>query len=163
MSKNIYNEYVIVTKDLDVSLKKCLMTHLVIYNFSLTLLYDNPEMTFKTLMKLITGYIEEKKIVSILELPLMNELYYQYKKFKKNIKIQKLVTDIQYFTFISKGYLCKNLVVSEDRQTIFINGFNGHIELDIPLPEINQNETVYINLSYSTNTDKYKISVYKSY
>ena len=162
MIKNIYNEYVVVTSDLDVTLKKCFMNHLVIYNHSLGILYNNSEMNFKSLMKSVSSYITEKSITPILQLPLMSELYYQYKKFKRNIRIQKLVTDIQYFTFLCNGYECKNLLFNKEKDRIQIQGFTGQIELSKPLPSISTDQAIYLNLSYSNIEDKYKLSVYKS-
>lgn len=42
MTKNIYSEYVTVTPELDSSLKKCFLNHLVIYNQALSYLKENP-------------------------------------------------------------------------------------------------------------------------
>lgn len=162
MTKNIYNEYVEVTSDLDIILKKCFMNHLVIYNHSLGLLYNNSELNFKSLMKSVSNYITDKSINPILQLPLMSELYYQYKKFKRNIRIQKLVTDIQYFTFLCNGYECKNLLFNKEKDRIQIQGFIGEIKLPKPLPSIPFEQSIYLNLSYSNIEDKYKLSVYRA-
>jgi len=162
MSKNIYNEYVIVTDDLNKTLKKCFMNHLVVYNYSLGILYENPETVFNSLIKTVTRYIKDKKIEPIIFQPLTNEIYYQYKKFKRNIRVQKLITDIQYFTFLSNGNKCKNLLINNEEMYISINNFEGKILLDKPLPEILENSITYINLSYSNMEDRYKLSIYST-
>ena len=161
-NKNLYSEYIHVSADLDEALKRCFMNHLVLYNYSLSLLYDKPYSSFKDIMKQVDARIEEKNTTPIIHIALMNELYYQYKKFKRNIRVQKLVTDIQYFTFFSNGYNCRSMDVSEDRKSITLNDLPGVITLDKPLPELNDEEVVYINISYSNAEDKYKISMYKS-
>ena len=119
-------------------------------------------MTFKNLKKEITKYIAERKLTPIIEIALLNEIYYQYKKFKRNVKIQKLITDIQYFTFLCKGYTTRSLIVSEDQTTVTFDGFPGEIKLKKALPDITNEDTLYVNLSFSNIENKYKISIYRS-
>jgi len=162
MRNNLYTEYVDITPDLDAILKKCFVNHLLVYNQALAFLYENEELTFKNLKKMIVAYIGERKLSPIIEIALYNEIYYQYKKFKRNIKIQKLITDIQYFTFLCKGYTTKSLTVSDDRKTIRFDDFAGHIELKKELPPVTDEELIYMNLSFSNIENKYMISIYRS-
>lgn len=162
MKNNLYNEFVEITPDLDAVLKKCFVNHLLVYNQALSFLHDNEELTFKNLKKMIVKYIAERKLSPIIEIALFNEIYYQYKKFKRNVKIQKLITDIQYFTFLCKGYSTRSLIISDDRTTVKFDGFPGQIELKKELPTINEDEALYVNLSFSNIENKYMISIYRS-
>ena len=162
MKNNLYNEYVDITPDLDTVLKKCFVNHLLVYNQALTYLHKDEELSFKNLKKQIIKYIEEKKLSPIIEIALFNEIYYQYKKFKRNVKIQKLITDIQYFTFLCKGYSTRSLIVSEDQLTVKFDGFPGQIELKKVLPTIGEEDPLYVNLSFSNIENKYMMSIYRS-
>lgn len=162
MRNNLYNEDVEITPDLDVILKRCFVNHLLVYNQALSFLHKNDELTFKDLKKQIVKYIAEKKLAPVIEIALFNEIYYQYKKFKRNVKIQKLITDIQYFTFLCKGYTGRSLIVSDDRMKITFEGFAGEIQLKKELPVMAADDPVYVNLSFSNIENKYRMSIYKS-
>lgn len=162
MRTNLYNEDVEITPDLDAILKKCFVNHLLVYNQALSYLHEDSEMTFKGLKKEIQKYITERELTPIIEIALLNEIYYQYKKFKRNVKIQKLITDIQYFTFLCKGYSTRSLIVSEDRLSVKFEGFPGEIKLKKALPVASEENTFYVNLSFSNIENKYKISIYRS-
>lgn len=162
MRNNIYNHDVDISPDLDTILKKCFVNHLLVYNQALTFLHRDGELTFKSLKKEIVKYIAERKLSLIIEIALYNEIYYQYKKFKRNVKIQKLITDIQYFTFLCKGYTARSLIVSDDRMSVKFEGFPGEITLKEQLPVIAEEEMVYLNLSFSNIENKYMISIYRS-
>jgi hypothetical protein len=135
---------------------------MLLYNQALEYLHNDEELTFKSLKKQIIANLREKQLSPVIEIALFNELYYQYKKFKRNVKIQKLITDVQYFTFLSKGYITRSLVVSEDRKTITFEGFEGSVNLQKELPEISEEESFYINISFSNIENKYMISLYRS-
>lgn len=162
MRNNLYNEYVDITPDLDAVLKKCFINHLLVYNQALSFLHKDEELTFKNLKKQIIKYISEKQLSPIIEIALFNEIYYQFKKFKRNVRIQKLITDIQYFTFLCKGYSTRSLLVSEDRMKITFDGFPGEITMKKELPTISEEESLYVNLSFSNIENKYMISIYRS-
>lgn len=162
MKNNLYNEYVDISPDLDTKLKKCFVNHMLLYNQALDYLHKNEELTFKSLKKQIINHLKDKQLTPIIEIALFNELYYQYKKFKRNVRIQKLITDVQYFSFLSKGYTTRSLVVNEDRKSITFEGFEGSIHLDKELPKINEEESFYINLSFSNIENRYMISIYRS-
>jgi hypothetical protein len=134
----------------------------LVYNQALSYLHEDGEMTFKGLKKEINKYIAERKLTPIIEIALLNEIYYQYKKFKRNVKIQKLITDIQYFTFLCKGYSTRSLIVSDDKMTVKFEGFPGEVNLKKELPAITDDCTLYVNLSFSNIENKYKISIYRS-
>lgn len=156
----IYDEYVHVSKDMDETLKRCLVNHMLVYNYSLQKLYDNPEVTFKSVLKDTINHTNFKGIAPIIHIALMNELYYQYKKFKRNIRVQKLITDLHYFTFISIGYASKNLEVNADRTVVKIKDVPGELICDEPLPRIEDDTLIYFNISYSNAEDRYKVSIH---
>ena len=162
MKTKPYSRYLVVPDELDKLLKKVFMNHLVVYNHCLGVLCDNPTMTFKGLKKHATQYVETKQISPVFDLALYNELYYQYNKFKSNIRVQKLVTDIQYFTFLLKGYECKNIHISPDRMKISFSDIEGQIDLDEPLPELSSEDITYLNISYSNQENRYKLSLHRS-
>lgn len=162
MRNNLYNEYVDISPDLDAVLKKCFVNHLLVYNQALSFLHKDEELTFKGLKKQIIKYIGEKQLSPIIEIALFNEIYYQFKKFKRNVKIQKLITDIQYFTFLCKGYSTRSITVSADRKTVTFDGFPGQITLKKELPVVGEEEPLYVNLSFSNIENKYMISIYRS-
>ena len=159
-NKIIYDNYVQVDESLDKYLKKCFVNHLVVYNYCLRLLYEDPELSFRNMKKLATQYLNDKQITQVLDTALFNELYYQQKKFKFNIRVQKLITDIQYFTFLVKDYQCKNFSVSEDRKSLRFNDTNGVMTMDKELPQLPSDTLVYLNISYSNVEDKYKLNIY---
>jgi len=161
MINNIYSEYVEVSKELDSTIKKCFVNHLVLYNYALGLLYDSEDITYNTIKKKVAVYIEEKNLFPVLVIPLFNELYYQFKKFKRNIKVQKKITSVQYFTYISRDYTSKYINIDTVNNEITFNEFEGKIILTKPLPEIEPNSQVYINISFSNAENKYKLSIHK--
>ena len=67
MSKNIYVEYIEVTDDLDAILKKCFINHLVLYNYALSVRYDNEDITFKNLKKKVMQHAKESNIKPIMD------------------------------------------------------------------------------------------------
>lgn len=157
--QNFYNEEVIVSKELDITFKKCLLNHLILYNHILEVLEKDPHITFRKLKKIIHEYITSKKIEEYLASSLYHEMHYLYKKYASNNRTFKQLSDIQYLTFYINDYNNKNFSLKENR-IIFAN-FKGCIELKKDFPIIENKELVYLNLSYSTNEDKYKISIYK--
>lgn len=161
-NRYLYNEYVDVDEELDRHLKKCFVNHLIVYNYCLKLLYDNPELSFRIMKKQAVQYLQEQGIAPVLDVALFNELYYQHKKFKFNIRVQKLITDIQYFTFLLKDYNCKNFALTSDLSQIHFEDLSGVLRLTKPLPPLPAETVVYLNLSYSNAEDKYKISIYPS-
>jgi len=162
MTNKVYSCYLDVPESLDKKLKKIFMNHLVVYNHCLGVLCGNPETTFKGPKKQASQYVASKQIAPIFDLALYNELYYQYNKFKSNIRVQKLVTDIQYFTFLLKGYDAKNVHISADRKKISFTDIEGCIELEEPLPTLSSEDITYLNISYSNQENRYKLSMHYS-
>lgn len=161
MNNKVYDNEVEITGELDGSLKKVMLNHLLVYNYCLNLLYKDPEISFQNLKRLATNYIEEKQLTPVITSAMFNELYYQFKKFRKNVKIRKQLTDIQYLTFTVGGYENNNFVYNEDKQEIKLQGLEGKIQLKEPLPLLEDFNSVYVNLSYSNREDIYKLNVYK--
>ncbi len=156
MKKKLYDEYVDVSETFHCELRRCFINHLIIYNKSLAILHDLPETSFNVFKKQVKKIITDSNLKPIIESALLNELYYQYKKFKRNIKIQKLITDIQYFTFLTNGYSCKSLRF-EGNQITFVD-ILGSVQLTTPLPDLS-GKLLYINFSYSNTENRYKLSL----
>lgn len=159
--KNIYLSDIKITPDLDTYLKKCFLNHLVIYNYSLELLIKSPNIKLRDLKFKCHEFIKNKGIVEVISNPLFNELYYQYKKFKKkNIRTNKTLSGIQYITFLVSGYSNNCFVVKGN--TILLNGIDGHIEVEKDLPELTKEDTaLYFNISYSAQESKYQLSIFQ--
>ena len=162
MSNKIYESIGSISdSNVDAKFKKCFTNHLVIYNESLEILQNSPEINFKSLTSKVYSYIRNNNITPYIKSALLNELYYQHKKFKRNIKIKKLLTDIQYLTFVSKDYTCKSIKFDLVNNCLVIPSVECDISLEDKLPELNSNELIYINISYSNINDKYKVTIYK--
>lgn len=161
MNNKVYDHPVEITEDLDTSLKKVMLNHLLVYNYCLDLLYKQPEVDFQTLKRLANAYIEEKGLSPVITSAMFNELYYQFKKFRKNVRIKKQLTDIQYLTFTVGGYENNNFIYHQDKKELSINGLEGKVQLTEPLPKLSGSGAVYVNLSYSNREDRYKLNVYK--
>ena len=163
MASKIYDEKVIVDSDLDKSLKRAFLNNLLVYNHCLGLLYKNPELTFQALRRLATKYIEEQKLYPIITRAVYNEIYYQYKKFRKNVRVQKTLSNIQYFTFIINDYDNVCFTVNEDRTEINLIELPGTIKLEKPLPVLTKDDAmVYVNFSFSTKDNAYRINMYST-
>lgn len=161
MSSNVYDEYVEVPESLSEVLLRTFVNHLNVYNYSLSILHKNNEISFKDLRKLIKSYLEINQVKPVLAIALFNELFYQYKKFKKFSRAQKRVSDIQYFTFLVTNDKAKEIVISQDRLSITFVTAGESITLPKPLPPIG-NVPVYLNISYSNNEERYKVSLHAS-
>ncbi len=156
---NLYNEEVNISEDLDVTLKKCFLNHLVLYNYMLEIIEKDPYITFRKLKKVMQEYIQTKKIEEYLASSLYHEMHYLYKKYNNNNKSSKQLSSIQYLTFYINDYNNRNFTL-EDNKITFSN-FKGYIELKKEFPVIVNKELIYLNISYSANENKYKISIYK--
>lgn len=141
-------------------LRKCFLNHLVIYNYSLEILINNPDIRFKDLKLKCYEFIRKKNIKEFIRSPLFNEIYYQYKKFKeRNIKSYKALTGIHYITFLVNSY--NNKCFRKEGNKLIINGTDGYIELNEDLPELtNEDKMIYFNLSYSNKESKYQLSIF---
>ena len=160
MTNKIYDEQIVVSGDLDKQLKKTLVNHLLVYNHCLNTLYTSPETDFQSLKRIATKYIESKALVPIISSAMFNELYYQYKKFRKNVRVRKLLTDIQYLTFTVANYNNSNFELSDDKAALKLIGMDGEVGLEKPLPEISGDKPIYVNISYSSRDNIYRLNVY---
>lgn len=163
MSRKIYDEEVEVDQDLDKNLKRAFVNSLLVYNHCLSLLYKNPELTFNTLRKKAVRYVEEQKLYPIITRAMYNEVYYQYKKFRRNVRVQKTLSNIQYFTFIINDYENVCFTVNKERTEINLIELPGAIKLKVPLPELTEDDKmIYVNLSFSTKDNAYRMSMFSS-
>lgn len=158
---NIYYGEIVADKELDECLKKCFVNHLVAYNYSLSLIKEDYNIDFKTLKDKVYIHVKEKAIEPVIFPALMNELYYQFKKFKEGIKTQKLITDIQYITVITNGYVNKILNIDRNLKEISFFNMPGKFTLITPLPLVIDVSPLYFNISYSNITDSYMLSIFK--
>lgn len=163
MTTKIYDEVVHVDESLDSLLKKAFVNNLLVYNYCLSVLYKNPEMSFQSLRKKAERYIDKENLYPIIKRALHNELYYQYKKFRLNVRSQKTLTSIQYLTFVINSYNNVCFTVNKDRTELNLIELPGTIKLNTPLPELNgETDTVYVNLSYGTKDNAYRINMYST-
>lgn len=161
MSIKIYDAPIKVTPELDGQLRKTLVNHLLIYNHCLEILYRKPETEYRHIKKLATTYVEEAGLSPVIWPAAHNELYYQYKKFRKNVRFRKLIKDTQYLTFLVAGYNNHNLQYNAQEQTLQIKELEGKILLEEPLPETDGSTPLYINISYGGLEGRYRLNVYK--
>lgn len=162
MTNKLYDSEVFVSDESKKILKRVFVNHLLIYNHSLGLLYKSPELRFEVLSKKVVDYIHERTIEPVLRTAVHNEIYYQYKKFRKNVRVQKQLTDLQYFTFTVGSYNNSSFTVNEERNIITLTGTGIELELEHTLPEEDGSRMLYFNISYSSMKDKFMLSVYSS-
>ncbi|EKD89663.1 MAG: hypothetical protein ACD_33C00014G0005 [uncultured bacterium] len=153
----IYENEVIVDETFNKNIKECFINHLNIYNHALEISFNNPAMGFKEKRKLVNDYINNKNFNNIVIEAVYMELYYQHKKFIKNIKSQKLLTSIQYLTFINKG-----LIFDFINNTVKIKNIDGIIKLEKPITKEMLEGDRYINFSYSGSDNKYLLKIVKT-
>ena len=162
MNKKIYTAIVQAQEGLDALLKKCFLTHLTIYNYSLQLLKDHPEMTYQELRENVFQYVANNHIQHLHIQIVQNEIYYQYKKFKKSNSGQKLLSSIQYFTLILKDFNNGIITLDETRTKLTFNDRPGYLLLPTPLPLTKTGEVVlYLNLSYSSMENQFQLSIFE--
>lgn len=161
MSKKIYETSVNISDEDKKVLKKVLLNHLLVYNYSLGLLYNNSEERFEKVSKLSSDFITEKDLL-VLKTAVHNELYYQFKKFKRNVKVQKNITDIQYVTFTVNSYENTSFTVAEDKMSITLTGPETVLNLEKELPDVDGLNMLYFNISYSSIEDRFILNIYAS-
>jgi hypothetical protein len=161
MHKKIYNATVQVAGGLEAVLKKCFLTHLTIYNYSLEQLKEHPRVTYQELRESVFQYVEKNQIPHLHIQIVQNEIYYQYKKFKKSNSGQKLLSSIQYFTLIVKDFNNGIIQLDESRTQLRFTDRDGYLLLPEPLPVVTGgNTTLYLNLSYSAMENQFQLSVF---
>lgn len=162
-SLKIYNEVATPKEGLDAILKKCLLTHLSIYNYSLEILKQQPGIPYASLREKVFQHIEANQILNLHIQAVQNELYYQYKKFKRGGCSQKLLSSIQYFTFLVKGFHNGLIQLDPTRTQLSFAGHQGYLELAKPLPLLETpDQPLYLNLSYSAMENQFVLSVFEN-
>ncbi len=162
MTTNLYSQFVDVDQETDSFLKRSFLQHMSVYNQCLGLLRDDPEISFKNVKKYADNYVTTQQLTYVNKEALANELFYQFKKFKRNIRVQKLVTDIHYFTLIGKGNKFGKSVFQHGSKQIALTDIPGEIRLPEPLPYLDREESYYLNISYSNREDKFKLTLFKA-
>ena len=159
---NLYSEYAEVSEETSSYLKRCFLQHMAIYNHCLSLLYTDQEIPFKKVKKYAEGYVDSKELTNVIKQPLANELFYQYKKFGKNIRVQKRVTDIHYLTFIGNGTKFGEVTITPGDTSIIISGVPGELKFTKPLPDLDRDKVYYLNVSYSNRGDLFKVTIFEA-
>lgn len=162
MSNKIYDGELFIKEEDKKVLKRIFVNHLLIYNYSLGLLYDNPELRFELLSRKTVDHIKQEAISPILRAAVHNEIYYQYKKFRRNVKVQKQLTDLQYFTFTVTSYNNTSFTMNEELNKIKLLGVDLEMELENQLPKVGSTKMMYFNISYSSMKDKFMLSVHSA-
>jgi hypothetical protein len=159
MNRNlIYKEEVEVTEELDRFLKKCFKNHLILYNYALSKLIEDPNIDLIKIKSMVYDYTVEHNIRDILRSALYMEIHYLYKKFTSNNLREKLLTNIQYLTFIVFREVPSFLTI--ERDYLKLGNFRGEIRLHKPLESVKDYDVLYVNLSYSSKEDKYMLSIF---
>lgn len=155
---NIYYEEVEVPLPLRTYLVSCYKNHLVIYNDMLEYYRRNRYTQYKELKTKLVEVLENNVYLPVINTVIHADIYYMVKK--KDFK-QKLLTDIQYISVISRGYKF-NKVFRYDQETLrlYVGESQCAIELKEPLPEVEEDQNVYINLSYSGSSGVFELSVF---
>lgn len=158
-STKIYSEPIMMDSDTRAYLVGCYRNHLVIYNEMLEIYRKDKTLTYKQLKAHLSELLKKNLYSPVITSVLHSEIYYMHKKadFK-----QKLVTDIQYMTTISVGYKGnKILQCNPERTMVRFNGYPLQFKLPKPLPELErEDETIYMNLSYSGGGGLLELSVF---
>ena len=161
MKKQIYSYKVEVHEPLKTDLKKVLKNHLVLYNHALMLLKENPHMEMKELTKRILKEIESNNIKPYIRHCLSIELFYLYLKFQRNNKSQKLISDIQYLTFLfDRENENKDFIIDRENGIIHLRHLEGDIYLNEKIPEFDKDKLTYCNLSYSNISDEFLLTIF---
>lgn len=159
MGLKLYDEYVEVNGELRDYLKDVMSNHVHIYNLGLNLLKNNPNLTFDQLKKQVRELIAEGSYQVYIEPILFNEMYYLFKRFKKNEATKKKVSGVGYLSFHTTRYTNELFVHNSFVDEFTMRNKEGCIKLPKALPKL-QHGKVYLNLSYGGDTEKFKLSVF---
>lgn len=155
---NIYYEEVTAPIALRSYLVSCYKNHLVIYNDMLEYYRRNRAATYKELKSKVNEVLENNVYLPVITTVIHADIYYMAKK--KDFK-QKLLTDIQYISVISIGYKSNSVFKYDaDNLLLYVGKSEFPIELEEPLPVVEEDQSVYINLSYSGSTGAFELSVF---
>lgn len=158
MRKNLLVKKINISEEYDSLIKKCIKNHIILYNYALQLLHNDNTINVSALQKSVKLYINKNNIFPIIKLPLFIEIYYLHKKFKKGVKCQKNITDIQYMTFAINDLQNNCIKINIDKKNVIdikIADFFNYDEYEI------LNDTVrIINFSYSNKNNSYVLSAF---
>lgn len=150
-------------KDTRDTLKKVFVNHLLVYNYALEILYNRPDIPFNRYANEVKNYLDETELDPIIKPALLNEVYYQFKKFRSNVKVKKQLTDIQYITYTVSRYSNDQLEVFDNNTKLLLKGIDTTFDLEYPIPDNGNRNFLYFNVSYSSVEDTFKLTVYGSY
>lgn len=154
----IYSSQLELTGSLRSYTLACFRSHLCIYNDMVDYYRSNRNINYKDLKFKLKELLLIGEFKSVINEIIHNEIYYMWKKADFR---QKLITDIQYLTTISKGYnKNKSFRYNSETMDVAIYGCDEFIKLDKPLPEIEKKQEVYINFSYSGTSNLFEFSVF---
>lgn len=161
-TNKLYSATVVPKDGLGDTLKRLSLSHLTIYNHALEILRARPDIWQHDLQTQVVAFVEINNIPCLNMHAVRNELYYLYKKFRKQRTSQKHVTSIQYFTLILRNLKTGFAVLDETRTKLKFAGHDGYLELPAPMEEIHHTGKVfYMNLSYSTTADQFVLSLFE--
>lgn len=160
-NNKVYDEEVTMDSETKAYILACCRNHLVIYNDLIDYYRDNKTSTYKQIKNKLKEIMTNTPFVPFISSILNAEIYHMCKKadFK-----QKLITDIQYLSTISDGYV-NNKVFSykPEEKIIYVANAPGVITLSKELPLLDDpSQCIYMNLSYSGTTDVFELSVFVS-
>lgn len=159
-AERVYSAEVSVSEPVKAYLLACCRNHLVIYNDVLNIYRKNRTLTYKELKAKLNDILANTSFTPVIHSVIHAEIYYMSKK--SDFK-QKLLTSIQYITTFSWGYRGNKVFryqASEGR--LWVGNAPEAIVLTSPLPPADASQSVYINLSYSTTSDSFELSVFSS-
>lgn len=153
-------ELSLTTEDVD-KMKAVFRNHLIIYNKALNELYKDRDIDMRSYLNRMNKEIKSSKYTPVLSNAIGNEIYYQWRKFNRNFRSKKQLTDIQYITLTGSSYVNEDFEVSEDGKFITLKEIGVVLELDGHLPEPESDmELLYFNVSYSSLEDGFRLTVY---
>lgn len=158
MQKNLLTKDIYIPEEHDRLIKDCMKNHIVLYNHALQLLHKNNYESVKMLQKAVKSFIDEHNIFPIVKTSIFIEIYYLYKKFRRGIRAQKNITNIQYMTFIINDLQRANIKINTTATTtvkLKIKDFLTNKEF----AELN-NKVRFINFSYSNVNNTYVLAAF---
>ena len=162
MPEKIYDEQIVPDEAGAKALKSYMNTHLVYLNEALDTLKAQPHLSLRDLKTIVREKIWKDNPEYVLTDVVYNELYYMYKKFVRRCKRVKLLTDIQYMTFIVQGLNGKGVCYTPGSFRLRLPGRSGTVTLLKPLPQWQEGSMLFLNLSYSGLEDQFRLSVFTS-
>ena len=165
MINNLTTKRLIFTDDLEVTqegrdkLLAVYRKHLLIYNSALDILQKEEGIKYKSLLKQIKqAHIDDEDFDAS---SFSVELYYLYRKVKNNRKSKKLVTQVQYLTYIvTNEAKYKSITIDRHNKVIKLNNIDIELKYTKDIPEFKMNNKYFVNIGYSTNLNKFKVSIF---